>query len=274
MSSESSFYIYLNSISNKLEHPSNKNYAFTNIIKPSIQLDGEYSVALKNIFFKKEFFNVTQYDKRYSIRLNVQYRKNGVITGGESVTYILTRSIAAPDARSMIGEIHRDFISFLLKSNFISPSQGMCFYYDGNNRYVGFKPLKILNKSNFPNDKITVKWIFSPLMARVFGVEPDAAYDDIPRPSMPAELPAEVTKILVYTDIVKTSRHSDVEVNILDILPLANTYSKQSSELIYKKLRFNSFDEISIVLKDEFGKYIKFTDDVNVSLILHFKKDY
>ena len=267
---DDSIYVYLSNLGNKIEYPKNTASSFTNLIKPPLRLSEDYSVGLKNIFFKQEFYSVKYNDSAYSIRISIVYREGGNTKGGESVKYTPTTSFTSNDINHLVASINNDLRTFLVKNRFISPTQGAIFFVHQMSGFVIFDNLLILNPTNFPTDDVVIKWEFSKQIADVLGV----AHGETTRPravKLPS-LPGKLSKAIVYTDIVKTSRHGIQEVSILDILPVSNIYSKNSTDVIYKKLKMNYIDEISIIMKDEFNNLIPFTDDVNVTAILHFKK--
>ena len=66
MDTRDDFYIYLNSQFNNREFPLNSTNSFTNVIKPSLTLDGAYDVALENIIFDPDIYTIRKFDEEYT----------------------------------------------------------------------------------------------------------------------------------------------------------------------------------------------------------------
>ena len=63
----------------------------------------------------------------------------------------------------------------------------------------------------------------------------------------------------------------DQQVNILDIIPVGDIFSKNICNAIYKTVKDQCISSISISLRDKFDRNIPFLDGNNVTLVLHFK---
>ena len=87
------------------------------------------------------------------------------------------------------------------------------------------------------------------------------------------KLPDSVPSIIyVYTDIVEPSYLGAQSVSLLDIIPRREIYSKNSTFSTFKHVSKCTIDSISTTLSDELGNPVPFAPDVNVTMVLHFKK--
>ena len=88
-------------------------------------------------------------------------------------------------------------------------------------------------------------------------------------PKMPDKVPS---MIYVYTDIVEPSYLGGQSASLLDIIPRREIYSKNRTFTTFKHVSKCVIDSISATLMDQFGNPVPFADDVNVTMVLHFKK--
>ena len=86
---------------------------------------------------------------------------------------------------------------------------------------------------------------------------------------MPDKVPS---MIYVYTDIVEPSYLGGQSASLLDIIPRREIYSKNRTFTTFKHVSKCVIDSISATLMDQFGNPVPFADDVNVTMVLHFKK--
>lgn len=268
-----SFYVYLNSIGNILEHPNNTVSNFTNIIKPDIILNDKYSVGLENIFFQEKFYTVTKDDELFEIKIRVLYYNKGIFRGGESVIYKPRVNLSFKHIEHIIKSVDNDLRAFLHEQRVINATHGPLIEYPilPSTGYVVFNKLIPLNITNYTYDKVLVKWSFGSMIAHVLGVSERSTFT--PVANMYASLPMTINNIFVYSDIIELSRMGDQQVNILDIIPVGDTFSKNTSNVIYKTVKDQRISSISISLRDKFDRNIPFLDGNNVTLVLHFKRE-
>ena len=79
-----------------------------------------------------------------------------------------------------------------------------------------------------------------------------------------------ISNVLVYCDVIKTSRVGSQNTNLLEIIPV-NSFSKKNSLTVYKEVSWYDIQSISIRLTDEYGRNISFIDNTYVAIDLHFK---
>lgn len=272
MDDNDSFYVYLNSIGNILEYPENTVSNFTNLIQPNINLNGTFSVGLENIFFQENFYTGNKNDTLFQIDIRILYYKNKIIRGSDSISYTPSINFSSKTVDSIVTFIDSDLRSFLHTQKIINKSHKMLLARSPITGSVVINEIQPLNNNNFKYDKIVVKWKFALMIAHVLGLDNNNIELINPKPTRYPSLPLTVSNIFVYSDIIESSRMGDRQTNILDILPIGNTFSKNMSSIIYKTVKYQNISNISISLKDQFGRNIPFLDGNIVTAILHFKR--
>ena len=76
----------------------------------------------------------------------------------------------------------------------------------------------------------------------------------------------------VHCDIIEASYLGGQTVHLLDIIPTEHIYSKISTLTIYKRVTKTVLDNINIRETSEDGVNILFDSDVNVVIVLQFKR--
>ena len=87
-------------------------------------------------------------------------------------------------------------------------------------------------------------------------------------------LPSEncgVDYIHIYSDIIHPSPYADGLVNILDCFHLDNGRNKGMHNTLYKPLNTKILDEISIIITDQRGRDIRFSENASVTCVLHIR---
>jgi hypothetical protein len=270
MPSTDSFYIYLNSVFNINEFPQNALSHFTNIISPPIQLDGEFRVGLENIFFKDEFYTITENDSSFGIKFHARYRGKDRIVREKDILYKPTRNIQGDTIAQVISFLNNDVRNLLIRKKFLSRNQDIIFRLKQSGK-VDFKRIRMVDVDSSDISNATIQWNFGEKIASLLGVIDRQSIS--PRSYVNAKLPNPLSKILIYSDIVQPSHMGKQIADILDILPIGKTYSKNSASVIYKRARNRVIDTISISMRDEYGNSIPFIDGGSITLILHFKRE-
>ena len=273
------FYIYLSSEANKGEFKNNNPSSFTNIIRPTIQLQDSYDVGVENIIFSPKVKNIVKNDDRYKIDLSF------LITNGDEnheslakFTYVPTKDIISQNLQDVVAFLNYDFKKFLLANEVIEDSFAPIFAYDYIKRIVRWTPVRwspnynLFQLNSDSHTLYTANWKFSSLMCSVLGVLQPEQNVHTPVCEVTPTIPNLIEYIFLYSDIVRPSNFGGQTVNLLDIIPMKTTYSKCGAKTLYKTISKLIIDGISMKLTDKNGDMIKFQDDVNIVIVLHFKK--
>ena len=76
----------------------------------------------------------------------------------------------------------------------------------------------------------------------------------------------------IYTDIIEPSYLGGQTVHLLDVIPMKKSFSKTGTLTMYKQLNTTIIDSISIKITDVNGDAVSFTNHVQVTIVLHFKR--
>ena len=263
------FYVYLTSKGNTLQYNENTNSSFTNIIRPSLSLDDEFEVALVNILFKNNIIAIRKYDSDYQCIIEVKFTdSHGTVVSGYSVKYVPQIDFIANNLDDLIKVFDKDFINFLIYHNVIEKSSDCIYKYSRfRNAILMNKDLKIIHPDKRSDLKHEVTFHFAKKMRQLIGESKDGF-----NVNYPPQFPKPVDIIYVYSDIVEPSIMGNQSVHLLDIIPLNNIYSKTGTLTTYKRVNQKTVDSISLKLTDQTGASLNFTEDVNVTGILHFRR--
>lgn len=275
------FYVHIVSAHSK-EFIDNKNNKFTTIIKPSLLLGGDYQVSIENVLFREKFIVIKKNDPNYWIRLSVQELSNeSEIIYNEIFVYKPSSDFTAESVEDIISRLNYDLLQ-MVQLNAIAdiPNRmgDIVSIIDGR---IHFTPLKTYRVRDERTKVYSAFWSFSDSWKKILGFptdgeESEIAYSNenrvpipVARPKMPDVVPS---LIFIYTDIVETSYLADQSTTLLDILPRGGIYSKNRTLAPFKHVSKSFIDSVSILMLDEFGEPVPFSDDVNITIVLHFKK--
>ena len=271
------FYIYPTSLASSQLHPNNTASIFTNVLHPSINMSGSWSVGLVDCIFNNEVYAIRKHDVLFKILMMIDYvgdNDNSIVDGGESVIYLPTRNIIGSNVSECIRRLERDMRAFLVSENMIV--NDMILFKYTNQGSVKMMNIEPRNMSQYNYKKANISYMFAPYAAQLFGVGESykCSYDSDKTWICPEQpmLTKSVKYINVYSDIVDTSHVGDTESNILDIFPFGSTRSRRTSHIIYKQVKTNRIDSISIELRDQRGGIMPFVDGSSTTCILHFKR--
>ena len=270
------FYIYLDSDFNKKEFKNNKNFGFTNIITPNIALNGKYEVGLRNIIFTPDFYIVKKDDSAFGMKLKISFYDEAYrFIHGATYEYTPSDNISADNIEEFILKYDKDFHRFLKIHKIASPNYKETFVYKKNGEPMIFNPLEI-NKQLFGADEekynhATWRFQMGAEISKCFGV---LNRDFLTEPTFitSPSLPKPPSLFYIYSDIVSSSFMGGQQVNLLDVFPLKQSYAKTTNFTMYKNVSASSLDSISIKITDHNGYDPKLKDDVNVVLVVHFKR--
>ena len=305
----SDFFVHLNCLSDS-ELYNNKSSCFTNNMKPPILLPFHtpYEVALSNIYFKQEFYQLLANEEESCIQIvfyvlkikeGVEVPANGVEKVGPENIEVIDQKILDKvypsinligDTKSIINEYNNQFQHQLMqydelsmKINYNISGEQMYYLVDKNN----------LTDSNWfaldlEDDKYgSVVLKFGRKIANYLGFHPNKPFflncesNQIDVDALNAlvtknpfsfgsKILNPISNIFVYTNIVKRSRTGSQTTNLLEVVPF-NTFSKNNSITIYKELSQFDIQYIKIQMTDEYGSNIPFLDNTYVAVDLHFR---
>jgi hypothetical protein len=271
-------YVYLTSLANSTEHPENTIARFTNRMNPPLQLNGSWSVGLINCFFNNDFVSIRGGDASFRLELSIQYlNEDDLAIGGENVVYIPTRDIKGRNVQNVLKSLETDLRSFLIHQKFIKEESDVLFSFAPTHRNLVFHPLLLENPSRHKHKSVIGSWTCAKNIAALLGVLPYAPRRFHNLSSYAAKkfpvLNNGVDNVYIYTDIVKGSHVGGGQSDILDVLAMGSTYSKNSTTVIYKNVKHDFIESISIVMTDQNGRGLKFLDGNSTTCILHFRKE-
>lgn len=273
------FYIYLSSLASANDYPFNITNSFTNTMTPAINLTGSYEMGLVSALLPSDIITISKNDPLYEIEVKINYFNSGRRIAGESVKYLPTKHIIGDHIFRVIPAFESDVRSFLIKQKILRNESDRLFFYDDSKQNVFFnKELKIENTSAVMYDQVKVTWKFSRLAASLLGLEQSREYDfEIEnlddRYRIHPSIKSSVNYIYIYSDLVIPSRVGDHQSEIIDVIPLTHSrYYRSSNNTIYKKIRKNTIENISILLTDERGRPVPFQDGASVLCVIHIKR--
>ena len=129
------------------------------------------------------------------------------------------------------------------------------------------------------NDIISISLKLNEGLASLLGYKSDVQYSiynqqqepDIHKSSKPPSPRCGVDYIYLYTDIIQPSNFGGQLVNILDCFSLQNGGNKGIHNSIYKPLNTNILDQISIIVRDQKGRPIRFVEDSTIMCVIHVR---
>ena len=270
METREDFFIHLISSENKNEFMKNKPSAFTNVLYSPKNLMDEFEVGLQNIIFENSFDAIVIDSKKFSIYLHVEQftEMRAFALNVTGLNYKPTKNLRGKNIHETIISLNNDIVTFLKHNEIIDNESDIIFRFDPFTNTVKFYDIKPPTNSQFISYK--VKWTFSPAMMKLLGLIVESNGTITPRFSFPGKIMAP-NFIYVYCDIVSPIYLGNQNANILDIIAGPNSYAKNTVGTIYKSVNKNFIESISIKLCDENGEEVAFSENVIVTLILHFK---
>ena len=263
-----SFHICLKSDVDLNEFETNSVIGFTNKIIPQIDLNAEYEVAVKNIIFKEKFYQIPKKDVRFSIFIHVGYINKYGLKDTISMHYVAQEAISVCNIIELVKEINKDFEKALLKRNIINQNVQPIFQIKSGSSFIEFNEIKL-------DDEIfhtyNILWHIGPKLRKIFGFQ-SRVFINTPVIDKEAYFPRKDSFIKIYSDLINAGQFANKNLNILDILPATNMYSKSGTSLCYKSINKKNIDTISVSLMNEDDLPISLCDEVVITIILSFRK--
>ena len=230
MESPNSFHIYLNSNENLNEFPENNPNEFTNILRPPINLIGEYEISLENIIFRPEFYLIQRFDESYSINIHVEYANSKGNISGFSLKYMPENDIQVTNMVELIKYFDRNFKEFLLRQSISFNTTKPIFQYENADSFVKFNEIELdETEYTFYN----INWRITPKLCTLFGFQSET-FINTPIVTKPPKYPNVIETMMIYCDIITPTNYANQNIHLLDIIPMENMFSKNSTMMIYK----------------------------------------
>ena len=305
----SDFFVHLNCLSDSGLY-NNKSSTFTNTMNPPILLPFHtpYEVALSNIYFKKDFYQILANTEESAIQIvfyvftirpsaEVSAYTNEKV-GPENLEIIDKKTFdkvypsinLKSDTKSIINEYNKQFGYPFMEYNELNMKVDYNIRSDHMRHLINKNDLIESDwfKLNLNDNKygaIAIKfgkkiadylgyYADKPFFLRCEGTKISLnllnALSTKESFTLGSEISNTISNIFVYTNIVKRSRTGSQTTNLLEVVPI-NTFSKNNSITIYKELSQFDIQYIKIELRDELGSLIPFLDNTYVAVDLHFR---
>lgn len=260
----SDFFITLVSNSSMNIYPENKTSSFTVLLPEKISLKGDWCVAVAEIHYNYNFFNVNDRNNKIKLINNTMNTNTNEMISGEKVHELHVRSGYYATVKDVIDTINTQVSPYLHKNGYLlsidnnSSNRTLVhrgyvkkeishIYLDGRlGMQLGFNPHTDILQSEI-----------SPHIGNVcFGV-PD--------------------QMFIYTDIIDPTFIGHEKTYVIKVINTeAKKYKfgdacyKEYTHMHYMRLQKRNFDSISIDIRDYTGEFMPFQHGV-LMIKLHFK---
>lgn len=273
MYEEDDVYIYVNSHACLEIYPENNTASFSNELNPPLILNGKYVVGIKNIFLPNRLYNVSRNDPSFGMKIDYFYTKKGIVIGEKNITYVPQINIRGDQPFNIIHNLDQDLRRFLITNGFVEKKDDdHIIVYSHTMRLARINPIKL--KGTHDNDGGTIVFTFGVLLKVLLGMPEKMTFSITKsgRGYTSPEYISGIDSIYIYSDIVTPSRIGNIQTHIVDIIPYTGSFSKSNSSVIYKTLKSNLMNSISITIRDQAGRPMPFIPGHSCTTILHFKK--
>lgn len=265
---EDSFFITLMSNSSTQIFVDNKTSSFTVLLPEKITLNGKWCVALAEMHYNFNFFNITSENNGIYVKKKVDERSNKTSDENRIVKYMHETCKVTPGYYTNINDVvtiinkelkklsvaEQDILSynrFNARTNIFQEnvkSDIETIHFDTRlSMQLGFKPNDVINR-----------FTISPYCTNIhFGI-PD--------------------QMIIYTDIIGPSFIGHEKAYVLKIvntqpklLSFGDACYREFHQLHYMSLEKREFESISVDIRDCSGNFMPFLHGI-LTLKLHFKK--
>ena len=191
------------------------------------------------------------------------------------LVYLPSHNITADNIKEFILKYDKDFNRLLKSKQFVASSYESTFSFNQTEGLIVFNPI-LLNTEGILDvpaefEYVNVRFQMGEKISKCFGVYRN---EFLTEPTFIREptLPEPASLFYIYSDVVSSSFMGGQQVNLLDVFPLKQSYAKTTNFTMYKNVSISSLDSISIKITDQNGEDPKLKDDVNVVLVIHFKR--
>ena len=277
--------LYLSSSGSKNLFPENTCSKFINRLSTLIILDSNtnYEVGLVSDLYPDRYYAIIAGDDTYNIFIYTVQMNNKI----SKLEVKLNKNVMAGNMKKIIKIVNDNLVQYL-------KSVG---YYDFFSFYF-FKDDEVLIKWNEEEEKsefvfkfgdnedsgveTDVQEIYVKMnegLAYILGFRSDTDYTIYSKTdnfgnilsSIPPSPKCGLDYICLYTDIIHPTNFGGQLVNILDCFTHDNGGNKGIHSTVYKPLNTHVIDEISMIITDQNGRKIHFTDDSTLTCLLHIR---
>lgn len=272
MSSPDSFYLYLSSLASSELYPSNSNSRFTNKLATPVNLVGDYSVGLIKSY-TNPIINTPLLENSLPIEIKIifKYFSKGIEIGRETVNFKNSEKIGSYTYLQIITHLEKLIRNFLVSEKLIIDGSKPLFKKLRDR--IRFMKIAPRNATGFNFEFIQIEWDPSKYTRSLLNLPTsESIVYNIDDGYLSSELEIfnhNIQFFAVYCDIVDGTRFGDTVANILDVIPIKNS---ERQHLIYKRLKYNFFESVSIDIRNQFGGVVSFDNGGSTTCLLHFKR--
>ena len=275
--------VYLTSIGCKDIYPENSPCKFVNKLCTPIILsnDSEYEVGLVSVMYPIQYYAILSEDDQFRIFLRTRYHNNNDEEVLHEYTYKPNINVIAGDMQKLVTVLNDDLIHELKVyfdvrlAKFVK--RGRIFRWDDTQKKIA---LQYVKGDSFKKGEVqTIHIGFSGKDASLLGFRSDTEYiiygKNKANGSVSFTFPSEncgVDYLYIYSDIIHPSPFAGRLVNILDCFHVDNGRNKGMHNTLYKAINTKILDQISIIITDQNGRKINFSENSSVTCVLHIRR--
>ena len=274
--------VYLTSIGCMDIYPANTPCEFVNRLSTPIILsnDHEYEVGLVSIMYPIDYYAILSNDDEFRIFLHTRYHNNNDEEVIHEYTYKPNINVIAGDMQKLVTVLNDDITSELKIyfgdriAKFVK--RGRILKWDDTQKKIALQYVK--GESFRKGEVKTIHMRFSGKAAHLLRFRIDTEYiiygKDKANGSLSSTFPSEncgVDYIYIYSDIIHPSPFAGKLVNILDCFHIDNGRNKGMHNTLYKTINTKILDQISIIITDQNGRKISFSENSSITCVLHIR---
>ncbi len=276
-----SFYVDLLSNASTNYYSDNTLSHFSNFLPEQVNLNGDWEVALTEIYHPNYFENVT--DGVFYFGAYDEKNLDAALKNPATKSRLVYKYSIQPGVYKNVQQVVAAINEAIKKE---SPLEANTFkaQYDS----VSGQTMLLIENQKWSEKGEPVYFFtfytYSPHLLQNLGLEAIKyfAYDKI-TPSYPTDI-GRFHTLMIYSDIVEYGTVGDVKAQLLRSIPITHRMkgdslqttldyaSRYFNDLQYKKLLRNNFHSIQIEIRDVSGEYVSFASLGIVKLTLHFRK--
>ena len=250
---------------------------FRNQLAQSLQLDGDWQVALASISFPSNINNVNSAEIVAYVNSGAELDASNNLTGQirriHKVIYNSSEELLEENFRiAQLKQFDYDFDT-VTQNLFLKfgPNEGLSFENEEVPSILGFKGTKDISNLGF---------IHTGYQSENVGNSLDRHFGDFP-----IDITCGSQLIFVYLDIIEHQNVGDVRAPVIKIIEserrlrngsintVTPVHHKSYTSLDYKPILSNNIQNIQVELRNETGKLIPFTGTGKVIVSLKFQKN-
>ena len=280
--------VYLTSLGSLDLYPNNNSCAFTNELVSPIQLDSnkEYEVGILSFLSPKRVPIINRGDPRCGVKIFVTSPEGDV----HKSNFTPKRSILSLNMESILKAINDDIVSWLrmylglYKIDELIPNKEV-LDWDGTNVIINrttVNPRDFENLSPYIKEYINnIAISFNSQIGQLLGFPPNQHYpifqivEELNSPIVNPNLPQPtngIEYVYIYCDIVQPTPFGGKLTNILDCFNFHTGFDKSVKNIIYRPLNVKYISSISLIISDQLGREINFTEKSSITAVLHIRE--